>query len=200
MVTPIEIGRIVGSNDQSDYLVQINTQGEVPAPPSPHDRAFGQFVAIPVDGEGHLIGVIYTTQLLNPSYGTLGPRLSTDQELPIFSPDYLAETATVVGVFALGTARAHPGALAYDQSTPRTAATIDASVRRLEDREFEEFHRPDGRLRLAYFPRLLARPFPSLPDLLCAILDRLITAFPEDHSRLEVARQNIRWRAAVEVR
>lgn len=200
MGTPIEIGRVVGSNDQSDYLVQVNTQGDVPEPPGPHDRAFGQFVAIPVDGDGHLIGVIYTTQLLNPSYGTLGPRLSTEQELPIFSPDYLAETATVVGVFVLGTARREAGVQTYDQRTPRTAATVDAAVHRLEDPEFNAFHHPDDRLRLAYFPRLLARPFPSLPDLLCAILDRLIAAFPEDRGRLAVARQNILWRAAVEVR
>lgn len=196
----MEIGRVVGSNDQTDYLVQVNTHGDVAAPPSPLDRAFGQFVWIPVEGDDNLIGVIYTTQLLNPSYGTLGPRLSTEQELPVFSPDYLAETATVVGVFALGTARTGTAGTDYDQGTPSIAATIDASVRLLEGDEFERFHRPSGRLRLAYFPRLLARPFPSLPDLLCVILDRLIELFPEDRGRLEVARQNILWRAAVEVR
>jgi len=196
----MEIGRVVGSNDQSDYLVQVNTHGEVPAPPDPHDRAFGQFVSIPFEGDGHLIGVIYTTQLLNPSFGTLGPRLSTEGELPVFSPDYLAETATLVGVFALGTARSGSIGLDFDQTTPRVAATIDAPVELLSDLEFQRFHQPGGRLRLAYFPRLLARPFPSLPDLLCVILDRLIARFPNDRPRLEVARQNILWRAAVEAR
>jgi len=196
----MEIGRVVGSNDQSDYLVQVHAQGDVPAPPGPLDYAFGQFVSIPVENADHLVGVIYTTQLLNPSYGTLGPRLSTEGELPVFSPDYLAETATVVGVFALGIARGGDAGIQYDQGTPRIAPAVDVAVELLPEEEFEQFHRPGGRLRLAYFPRLLARPFPSLPDLLCAILDRLIARFPDDRAPLEVARQNILWRAAVEVR
>ena len=98
MKTGLEIGKVVGSNDQADYLVQVHGPGDVPIAPAPTEHAFGQFVEIPVDDANRLVGIIYTTQLFNPSYGALGPRLSTEQELPVFSPDYLAETATIVGV------------------------------------------------------------------------------------------------------
>ena len=83
----MEIGRVVGSNDQLDYIVQVYGPGDVASPPRQSDRAFGRFVQIPV-GADRLIGIVYTTQLLNPSYGTLGPRLSSERELPVFSPDY----------------------------------------------------------------------------------------------------------------
>lgn len=195
-----EIGRVVGSTDQADYLVQVHNPADVPEPPSPHERAFGQFVEIPVDDAERLVGVIYTTQLVNPTYGSLGPRLSTEQELPVFTPDYLTETATIVGVSIVGTARTTGEAFVYDQRTPRVAASVDATVRRFEDVEMLAFHRPGGNLRLSYFPRLLARPLPTLPDLLCSILDRLIEAFPDDRPRLLVARQNLLWRATIQGR
>jgi hypothetical protein len=192
----LEIGRVVASNDQTDYLVQIHASGDVPEPPAPLDYGFGHFVVIPHD-TATLVGVIYTTQLVNPAYGTLGPRLSTEQELPIFSPDYLPETATIVGVALLGTGREVGAEISYEQSTPAIASAIDAPVRLLTDDEFVAFHFPNGRLRLAYFPRLLARAFPSLPDLLCSILDRLAARRPDESGRLDVARRNIRWHAVV---
>jgi hypothetical protein len=196
----MEIGRVVGSNDQADYLVQVHNSGDVPAPPAPRERAFGRFVGIPVDPDERLVGVIYATQLVNPAYGTLGPRLSTEQELPVFSPDYLVETATVVNVAILGTARTSGDQTDYDQRTPIVAANVDATVSLLPDEEVVAFHRPAGKLQLAYFPRLLFRPFPALPDLLCSIIDRLIDAFPEERARLVVTRQNLVWRAAIEAR
>ena len=195
-----EIGRVVGSTDQVEYLVQVHGAGEVQQPPSPRDYAFGRFVQISVDPASRLIGVIYTTQLLNPAYGTLGPRLSTEQELPVFSPDYLLETAIVVGVTVLGSAQAIGPDQIYDQHTPRLAATVDAPCVLLPEPDELAFHRAGGRVRLGYFPRLLARPFPALPDLLCSILDRLIVAFPEEKSQLMVARQNILWRATIQGR
>jgi hypothetical protein len=196
----MEIGRVVASNDHADYVVQVYGPAEIPTPPTPLDRAFGQFVEIPVDDRDRLIGVIYTTQLLNPEYGTLGPRLSTPRELPVFTPDYLAETATLVGVAVVGSAHHATGRVDYDQRTPRLAANVDAEVTILTDDQLRAFHEVDGHLRLEYFPRLLARPFPALPDLLCGIVERLIADFPAERRRLEVARQNIRWRAAVQGR
>jgi hypothetical protein len=200
MKTGLEIGKVVGSNDQADYLVQVHGPGDVPIAPAPAEHAFGQFVEIPVDDANRLVGIIYTTQLFNPSYGALGPRLSTEQELPVFSPDYLAETATIVGVAIVGTARVGFGAVEFSQLTPGLAAALGAPVRQLPDDAVSAFHQPGGRLQLAYVARLLARPFPALPDLLCGILDRLGTAWPAERDRLAVVRQNIRWHAAVERR
>lgn len=196
----MEIGRVVGSHDHADYVVQVYGPAEIPKPPAALDHAFAEFVEIPVDEHEALIGLIYTTQLMNPEFGALGPRLSTPRELPVFSPDYLAETATLVGVAIVGSATTLGDRISYDQRTPRLAASVDAPVHLLSDDQVIAFHHDDGHLHLSYFPRLLARPFPTLPDLLCDVIDRLVASFPVERRRLEVARQNIRWRATVQAR
>jgi hypothetical protein len=192
----LEIGRIVASHDQTDYVVQVYVSGDVATPPAPTDYGFGQFVGLPID-DGLLVGLIYSTQLVNPAYGALGPRLSTEQELPVFSPDYLPETATVVGITVVGTIRQANGRPSFDQATPAVAPIIDSPVRLLSNDEVLAFHFPSGRLRLAYFPRLLSRPFPSLADLLSSILDWLTVNRPDEQRRLDLTRRNIRWRAVV---
>ena len=98
------IGKLVKSNTHTDYVCQIYNPGEVDTLPSPSDFVFGTFVRIPLDAEqGHLVGVIYDTILLNPDFGNLGPRLSPAPDLAVFSPDYLAEKVTLVGITAVGT-------------------------------------------------------------------------------------------------
>jgi hypothetical protein len=196
----LEIGKVVGSTDQIDYVVQVYGPGDVAAPPTPAQRAFGQFVSIPVDDANDLVGVVYSTQLFNPAYGTLGPRLSTEQELPVFSPDYLAETATIVGVAVVGWATQRRSTRTYFQGTPSLAAPLGAAATTLASEAVLDFHRPLGRVQLAYFPTLLARPSPPLVDLLCGILDRLIAAWPDERRRLNLIRQNLRWRSAIERR
>ncbi|HKS71446.1 MAG TPA: hypothetical protein VJQ45_13565, partial [Ktedonobacterales bacterium] len=48
------------------------------------------------------IGLIYDTILLNPAFGALGPRLSSDAQNALFAPDYLAERAVLVSILLLG--------------------------------------------------------------------------------------------------
>jgi hypothetical protein len=97
------IGKLVGSNSHTDYVCQAYGPGEVEAPSSPADHAFGTSVRIPLGGgRGRLVGLIYDTVLLNPDFGNLGPRLSPAPDLAVFSPDYLAEKVTLVGITAIG--------------------------------------------------------------------------------------------------
>jgi hypothetical protein len=90
------IGKIVTSSSHLTYICQIFGPGEVETPPQPADFAFGRFVRIAVRttqnggsnssspeqllGQRHVpatyvVGVIYDTILLNPSFGVAGPRL-----------------------------------------------------------------------------------------------------------------------------
>jgi hypothetical protein len=93
------IGKIVKSNSHVDYVCQVFGPGEVDVVPAPTEYTFGTFVAVDLDeGAGSLVGIIYNTLLTNPEYGSFGPRLSPRSEVEIFSPDYLAETATLLGV------------------------------------------------------------------------------------------------------
>jgi hypothetical protein len=193
------IGKIVKSNSHIDYVCQVFSHGELSPLPTPADYAFGSFVAIDgEEGEGDLriIGVIYNTLLMNPDFGNLGPRLSTRDDLEVFSPDYLAETATLVGVLAVGWIDATDRPR---QDVPGPAAAINAPVRTLNEEEVCAFHRaPDGRAALHYAPLLLRQSDPMIAPLLINILDRIEQLFPTDRARLKVMRNSMAWRSIVQ--
>ncbi len=99
----MQIGKIVKSNSHVDYVCQVHNPGETEYAPLPHDYAFGTFVRVELTGQpGYLVGLIYSTILMNPEFGNLGPRLSPASDLEVFSPDYLREQATLVGILAVG--------------------------------------------------------------------------------------------------
>lgn len=194
------IGKIVKSNTHIDYVCQVYGPGEIVAQPLPTDYAFGEFVAIELSGNGNspgvLIGVIYNTLLLNPDFGSLGPRLSPRGEQEIFTPDYLSETATLVGIIALGWQESGGG---FRQGVPGLAGDVDAPVRRLSEEELSAFHTDSaGRLALRYAPLLLGMNNPLVPQLLLGIIDRLVDLFPAQRRPLQVMRNNVAWKSIVQ--
>ena len=194
------IGKIVKSNTHIDYVCQINGPGEAAELPAPADYAFGTFVAIEPEhtgsAAGALIGVIYNTLLLNPDFGNTGPRLSTRPELEIFSPDYLSETATLVGILTLGW-RATNGA--YQQGIPALATTVNSPVRRLDIEEVRAFHADaQGQPRMRYASMLVSQRDPIISSLLMSMIDNLGSLFPNSQKRLTVMRNNIAWKSIVQ--
>jgi len=195
---PKPIGKVVKSNTHIDYVCQVYNPGEIDRLPEPTDYTFGTFVTINLEesmGNGHLIGVIYNTLLMNPDFGNLGPRLSSRQELEVFTPDYLAETATLLGIIALGWQGADGG---YHQGIPALAATVNAPVYQLDSEMLSSFHQDQkGRLALSYVPLLMSQNNPLVPQLLLNIVDRLTTLFPEQKDQLAVMRNNLAWKSIV---
>jgi len=196
----IVIGKIVKSNSHVDYVCQVYGFGEVPKPPTPSDYTFGTFVAAELDSYGtgnqRLIGLIYNTLLMNPEFGNLGPRLSPRTEVEVFSPDYLAETATLLGVSGIGWVN---GAGAVHQGVPALAATVNCPVRLLDDDEIIRFHADgSGQPQLRYASLLLAQNNALIPPLLLSVIDRLGTLFPASRSRLAVMRNNVAWKSIVQ--
>jgi hypothetical protein len=194
------IGKIVKSNTHVDYVCQVYGPGEIDAWPQPADYSFGAFAAIRLEENGmpggQLIGVIYNTLLMNPDFGSLGPRLSPRQELEIFTPDYLAETATLVGIIALGWIDA---AGVCHQGVPALAATVNSPVYRLDDIELANFHRDSrGSVALRYVPLLLGQNNPLVPPLLIHIVDRLSELFPDQRVPLTLMRNNLAWKSIVQ--
>lgn len=194
------IGKIVKSNTHVDYVCQVYGQGEIQTLPEPPDYSFGTFVAIRLDENGapggRLIGVIYNTLLMNPEFGNLGPRLSPRQELEIFTPDYLAETATLVGIIAVGWMDAQG---TCRQGVPALAATVNNPVHRLEEDEVVHFHRDSQeRLCLRYVPLLINQNDPLVPPLLINIVDRLVDHFPQQQAQLMLMRNNLAWKSIVQ--
>lgn len=191
------IGKIVKSNSHVDYVCQIFNPGEVGRVPAPTEYTFGTFVAVDLEeGAGSLVGIIYNTLLMNPDFGSLGPRLSPRSEVEIFSPDYLAETATLVGVFAVGWFDAAGDA---QQGVPARASTVNCPVRRLDDGELRAFHSDrSGKLCLRYAPLLLAQNNPLAAPLLIAVIDQLGDLFPASRAQLSVMRNTLAWKSIVQ--
>jgi hypothetical protein len=193
------IGKIVKSNSHTDYVCQVYGPGEVETPPSSADYAFGTFAHIPLgEGYGHLVGLIYDTVLLNPDFGNLGPRLSPAPDLAVFSPDYLAEKVTLVGITAVGTLASDGSAT---HGVPSLAAQIDALVERMDDDAVRQFHcSPGGNpagVWLGYAPLLLALGSSLARHLLLRVVDRLTVLFPDQATHLSVLRGELAWQTMV---
>jgi hypothetical protein len=200
----MRIGKIVKSNTHVDYVCQVYGPGEIVEPhPSPEDYAFGTFVQVGLSadsaqtapGSSYLVGLIYSTILMNPEFGNLGPRLSPPADLEVFSPDYLREQATLVGIVAVG--QVTPGGT--QQGVPHLAATVGAEVAAMGADEVRAFHMspPDNDLALAYTPLLLAQGDPLVPHLLLNVINRLDDLFPGQHRQLAVLRGNLAWKTVV---
>lgn len=190
------IGKLVKSNSHTDYVCQIYGRGEVEVPPEPHHYAFGTFVRIPLqDRRGDLVGVIYDTVLHNPEFGNLGPRLSPASDLEVFSPDYLTEKVTLVGITVVGmlTADAEPR-----QGVPPLSASVDTLVMRMGDEAVRRFHqREDAGVRLGYAPLLLGQGSPLARHLLLGIVQRLGDLLPGEVERLAVLHHEWAWQASI---
>ncbi|MGB3716641.1 MAG: hypothetical protein WA996_19650 [Candidatus Promineifilaceae bacterium] len=188
------IGKIVKSNSHTDYVCQIYTVGEIADPPKPVDYAFSTFVSIPMNEGGSLVGLIYDTVLLNPDFGRLGPRLSSEVDLAIFSPDYLNEKLTLVGIAAVGTMKETGDVL---QGIPPVTVNSDTLVYKMSDDETRAFHAGDPGLNLSYASLLLAQGSPLSPYLLRQVIDRLIELFPSNTAMLSVLQSDLIWKSQV---
>jgi hypothetical protein len=192
------IGKVVKSSGHTDYVVQVDGTADVPSPPRPSDYAVGTFVSLEVE-RGRLVGVVYDTILLNPEYGSLGPRLSPRGEVEVFSPDYLDEKAVLVGLVVVGALdeRGQPS-----HSLPPLAAQVDAEAIVLSDDQVRAFHAMPGKPempRVGYLPRLVGRGGDVAPGLAQLILARLAALFPEQRAVLGVLRDNVAFNATVAV-
>jgi len=192
------LGKIVRSNSHTDYVCQVYGPGEVQCCPTPRDHAFGTFVriALPTQPTSWLVGLIYDTVLLNPDFGRLGPRLSPQTELAVFSPDYLNEKAILVGITTVGTLTADGRAT---QGVPPVAAMTDALVERMADDEVRVFHNAASILNLAYAPLLLSRGTPLAPHLLRAILSQLsdLLTDPAQAALLALVQDDLLWQSQI---
>lgn len=233
-----DIGKIVRSDSHVRYTCQIYAPGETAAPPNPEDYAFGSFVRIPLRSgpaapdtfsapgdarpTGHgadswAVGLIYDTILLNPAFGVMGPRLSSDEQVELFSPDYVVERAVLVSVLLLGVVeRGADGWMRVSHGVPALAPDLGAPVCPLGDEAVRRFHefadagadavggegmegvpaRPY--LHMGYLPHAVQQDNALLPMALLRVIERLETLFPERRALLSIVRRNFAWRLKVQ--
>jgi hypothetical protein len=192
----IRIAKIIKSNSHVDYVARVVDKLDVIDPPSAADYGFAQFVSIPLDDGSAVVGVIYNSQLINPEYGSFGPRLSTAVDNSVLSPDYLNEQGLLVGILLIGWRDA---AGESHQAIPRRVIPVNQEVYSLAGDDVHRFHLDeDGRVRLHYYSQIVTHAGLFAPSLIEAVIEQLEPVCePEERQRLCVLKQALVWQRTV---
>ncbi len=194
----LSLGKIVKADSHTKYVCQIYGKNEVQADdvPQARDYALGTFVNIELSSnQGHLVGLVYDTMLLNPDFASLGPRLSPERELQVFSPDYLNERAILVSVLSIGYV---DPAGHVQQGVPRLAASSDAEVEVMSDAQIKYFHQWNGdSLCLGYLPVLIRTDNPIMSYLARHVLENLAALLSEFGTELSVLSDELLWHTQI---
>src|SRR5713226_9575742 len=196
------IGKIVKSDSHINYVCQIYGPREVEVEPSPANYAFGRFVRVAVrsglnddptklafgtsqEPVSYAVGVIYDTILLNPAFGSLGPRLSNETQVELFSPDYISEKAVLIYVMVLGmieqrmTPNSRSEMLSTMHGIPLLSLELGSEIETMTDEEVRAFHffsdpGPDNReyLHMGYVPHIISQRNSLLPMVTLRIIDQ----------------------------
>ncbi|MEP6923619.1 MAG: hypothetical protein ABI954_04065 [Pyrinomonadaceae bacterium] len=189
----MKIAKIVKSNSHIDYVGRVIDGLDSNNPPATTDYGFAQFVSLPLEDMTEIIGVIYDSQLLNPEYGSYGPRLSPQPELAILSPDYLNEQGLLVGILLLGWRDKLKNEVWH--GVPRSIVPVNQDVFALSNEDFLAFHsNSDGKIRLHYYSQILSHANEFGSYLLERILGQLSPlCSDEDQKRLHVLKTSLNW-------
>ncbi|MBC8548762.1 MAG: hypothetical protein H8D23_03840 [Candidatus Brocadiales bacterium] len=190
----MKLGKLVKSNSHTDYVCQIYNSGEIENPPSNQDYAFGSFVKIELETQNTLVGLIYDTVLFNPDFGRLGPRLSPEQDLAIFSPDYINEQAILIGIMVIGSLRDDGNVM---QGVPDIAAKNDAMVIKMPEDEIKNFHQANPGIYMDYISVLLSHQSPLAIYLVQKTITKLLTLFPDQYKVLNVLLDDLNWKTQI---
>ncbi|MGP1375093.1 MAG: hypothetical protein ACTS3T_19850 [Almyronema sp.] len=190
------IGKVVKSSSHCDYVVQLDDSFEVDQPPTDEDYGFGQFVKLENDQRHWAVGVIYNSQLFNPMFLNSGPRLSSEPD-PVFTPDLINDTRTLLGVVLVGTFAM--GDRAYGiHGIPRVVVPINTAVYRMNLLEVHQFHQTDeGKSQFCYYGHLLRSGGVFAAQLTQQVLSELIESqlfTGADRRALEVLCKELSWK------
>lgn len=231
----MNIGKIVKSDSHINYVCQIYGPNDREEKPGPGDYAFGRFVRVALrstfyeDGSSahngkdpvtYAVGVIYDTILQNPAFGSLGPRLSNETQVELFSPDYISEKAILTYVMMLGMIEQHNDGqgdaieyLAATHGVPLLSLELDGEIETMNDEDVRAFHffndpanpgdvsRPystDAYLHIGYLPHIISQRNSLLPMVTLCIIDQLERLFPQNLALLSIVKRNFAWRLKVE--
>jgi hypothetical protein len=201
----VEIGCIVHSNNHMDYVVEVYRDSDRNRPPEKHEYAFGQpvYVRQTVQGDDYAVfGVVYDTQIVDPDQGRAGPRLAAERQ-DVFTPGYVQEKQTVLGVAFLGYATIEESQDGdgwcieeVSHEMPPWTLEVDMLVQEVSDDAFLRLHTVDGDLKLGYYQRLLSTADSFGSEVSLSILERLRKVTDsETDDMLDVLEKNIRWQS-----
>lgn len=197
----MRLGKVVKSNSHCDYVVELDDKFSVEIPPDADDYGFGSFVALEEPGQRHwAVGIIYNTQLFNPMFLSNGPRLSSEPD-PLFTPDLISETRTLLGVVLVGTLEKEKKRSYGCQGIPKVVVPINTPACLMTRDDVHHFHL-DGHQRpqFTYYSHLLRCGGNFASDLTHQILTNLIEQrlfSGPDQRALELLCREIRWKTTM---
>lgn len=196
------VGKVVKSNSHCDYVIQVDDHQDVIHPPNPEDYGFGQFVALE-DGDRHwAVGLVYNSQLVNPLFLNNGPRLSSEPD-PMFTPDLISETRTLLGVVLVGTLAVAEHPTYGCHGIPKEVVPVNTDVYTLAPDIVHAFHRnADGKPQLCYYSHLLKSGGLFAAQLTQQVLTELINSnrfTGVDQRALMVLCKELSWKSTMGV-
>jgi hypothetical protein len=193
----MQLGKVVKSNSHCDYVVQLNDEMGVQAPPAPEDYGFGCFVKLETEKRHWAIGLIYNSQLFNPNFLNSGPRLSSEPD-PIFTPDLINETRVLLGTILIGTLERQDKQLYGRHGIPSIVVPVNTPVYKMTESEIHCFHlTPEGRPQFCYYSHLLRAGGAFASQLTHQVLEALIKSdfFTEaDQRALQILCKELSWK------
>ena len=185
----MKIAKIVSSNSHIDYIARVIDTRDTDAPPVSDDHCFGQFVVLG-DGDEQVVGVIYDSRLVNPEYGSFGPRIAP--HAAHVNPDFVHEQGILIGILLLGSI-APPGKALH--GIPPRIVPSGSSVRTMGADEIISFHSDgDGRVHLHYYSQVIANAGQFAIPLLASIIDQLSeNSNATESQRLSVLKDSLMW-------
>jgi hypothetical protein len=149
------LGKVVKSNSHCDYVVQVDDAQDVVTPPCPEECGFGQFVRLDNAERHWAVGLVYNSQLFNPMFLNNGPRLSSEPD-PLFTPDLVQETRTLLGIVLVGTLEPGPQTNFGIHGIPRVVVPANTPVYGMDADEVYHFHLTQaGKPQFSYYSHLL---------------------------------------------
>ncbi|MEB3357700.1 MAG: hypothetical protein VKK04_13310 [Synechococcales bacterium] len=200
----MRLGKVVKSNSHCDYVVQLDDSLTVDTPPDADAFGFGSFIKLEEDthldgtsGRHWAVGIIYNTQLFNPTFLSSGPRLSSEPD-PLFTPDLVNETRTLLGVVLVGCLHQEGRSPHGFQGIPRVVVPINTPAWLMTHEDVLRFHlNPNQRPQFSYYSHLLRCGGTFASELTQQILSALIDqAFfsGADQRALEILRKELCWK------
>lgn len=138
--TSMRLGKVVKSNSHCDYVVQLDDAIDYASPPQPDDYGFGSFVKLESNARHWAIGLVYNSQLFNPMFLNTGPRLTSEPD-PVFTPDQINETRTLLWTILIGTLESREGGSYGIHGIPKVVVPVNTPVSTMTEAEIHQFHR-----------------------------------------------------------
>lgn len=197
----MRLGKVVKSNSHCDYIVELDDQFAVEAPPQATDYGFGSFVKLEgEDGRHWAVGLIYNTQLFNPMFLSNGPRLSSDPD-PLFTPDLINETRTLLGTVLIGTLEGRGDRPYGVHGIPRAVVPVNTPVSTMTQAEIHRFHiSAEDRPQFCYYSHLMRSGGSFASELAQQVLQQLIDSAlftGADQRALQILYKELSWKTTL---